>query len=343
MIQYFDNNSGIYYDFDQDPYIMPMEFWKPVTDLSVEGVLPRYIVSDWGRIFDTELNQFLSQYEDARGYYQVYLKTKTGSRCKPIYRIVIIEFLGFDPNPERDHVDHISGIKANNSLYNLRWLTKAENTRAALDLGLMTRKLSDDDVKQICTMLQTGNPREEILDFISSKGFTHPKTVFYNIYNRTAWRRVSDDYQNFKDYKIRKPIFTDDQVHIICKCLETNMKHSDIIEYLGYDKSKLSVEERTMFYTAISHIKRCTTSPQISINYNIDRSNQKKLFSDDEVHKICEMLAKGYTGSQILKELGYGEYTDKGKYPKLYYCYMNAISRIRNHQQYKDISSKYNF
>lgn len=343
MIQYFDNYSGIYYDFDKDPYIIPMEFWRPITDLSVEGVLPRYIVSDWGRIFDLETNMFLSQYEDVRGYYQVYLKTKSGSKCKPIYRIVIIEFLGFDPNPERDHVDHISGIKANNSLYNLRWLTKAENTRAALDLGLMIRKLSDDDVHQICNMLQSGTPRQEILDFISSKGFTHPKTVFYTIYNRIGWKRISDEYPNFKDYRMRKPAFTDDQVHIICKCLENNMKHSDILDYLGYDRDSLSADERAVFYTAISHIKRGTTSPQISSNYNIDKSNQKKLFSNDEVHKICELLSIGYTGSEILRELGYGDYTNKEKYPKLYYCYMNAISRIRNHQQYKEISLQYNF
>lgn len=320
-----------------------MEFWKPITDKSVEGVLPIYIVSDWGRIYDISTNTFLSQYEDARGYFQVYLKTSSGSKCKPIYRIVIIEFLGFDQNPDRNHVDHISGIKANNSLYNLRWLTKSENTKAALDLGLMTRKFTDEDVHQICKMLQTGVPRNEILDFISSKGFTHPKAAFYSIYNRESWTRISDDYPDFKDYRIRKPIFSDEQVHKVCKCLEQNMKHGDILDALGYDRSSLTKDERTVLYTAISHIKRGTTSPQISCMYNIDRSNQKKLFSYDEVHRICEMLSIGMKGNEILIELGYGEYLDKSKYPKQYYNYMNAISRIRNREQYKDISCKYNF
>lgn len=343
MIQSFDNYSGLYYDFDSDPTKLPMEFWTPITNKSVEGVLPIYIVSDWGRVYDTSTNTFLSQYEDVRGYFQVYLKTSFGSKCKPIYRIVIIEFLGFDPNPDRDHVDHISGIKANNSLYNLRWLTKAENTRAALDLGLLTRKLSDEDVHKICSMFQSGVPRDEILNFISSKGFTHPKTAFYAIYNRTSWTRISDQYPDFKDYRIRKPAFTDEQVHIVCKCLEQNIRHGDILDVLGYDRSSLSEEERTVLYTAISHIKRGTTSPQISSMYNIDKSNQKKLFSDDEVHQICKMLSIGMKGNEILIELGYGEYLDKIKYPKQYYNYMNAISRIRTHDQYKDISSQYNF
>lgn len=343
MIETFDSHSGLYYDFDLNPTIIPMEFWTPITDKSVEGVLPIYIVSDWGRIYNTSTNTFLSQYEDARGYFQVYLKTSSGTKYKPIYRIVIIEFLGFDPNPDRNHVDHISGIKANNSLYNLRWLTKAENTRAAMDLGLITRKLSDDDVHQICSMLESGVPRDKILDFIASKGFTHPKTAFYAIYNRESWTRISDLYPNFQDYRIRKPAFTDEQVHIICRCLEQNMKHGDILDVLGYDRSLLTNDERTVLYTAISHIKRGTTSPQISNMYNIDKSNQKKLFSDNEVHQICEMLSIGMKGNEILIELGYGEYLDKTKHPKQYYNYMNAISRIRNREQYKNISSKYNF
>ena len=286
---------------------------------------------------------FLSQYQDVRGYFQVYLKTVSGSKCKPIYRIVIIEFLGFDPNPDRNHVDHISGIKMNNSLYNLRWLTKSENTRAALDLGLITRKLSDDDVHKICSMLQSGMPKSEILDFISSKGFTHPKTAFYDIYNRISWTRISDNYPDFKDYRMRKPAFTDEQVHKICECLEQNMRHGEILDVLGYDRSLLTKEERTVLYTAISHIKRGTTSPQISSMYDINKSNQKKLFSNDEVHRICEMLSIGMKGNEILIELGYGNYLDKNKYPKQYYNYMNAISRIRNRDQYKSISSEYNF
>lgn len=343
MIQSFDNTSGLYHDFDKDPLIPAMEFWKPVTNLSVEGVLPIYIVSDWGRIYDTSNNVFLSQYEDARGYFQVYLKTSNGSKCKPIYRIVIIEFCGYDPNPDRNHVDHVSAVKSNNSIYNLRWLTKAENTQAALDLGLLTRKLSDNDVRQICEMLQNGIPRDEILKFISSKGFSHPKTVFYNIYNRTGWTRISNEYPNFKDYSIRKPAFTDEQVHEICKCLEKNMKHTEILEVLGIDRTKLSEKERAVLYTAISHIKHGTTSPQISSLYNIDRSNQKKLFTNDEVHQICKMISEGLKGNEILINLGYGDYTNKSQNPKLYYCYMNAISRIRNHEQYKDISSQYNF
>lgn len=343
MIENFDNNTGLYYDFNTSPLIPAMEFWKPITDLSVEGVLPIYIVSDWGRIYDISENKFISQYEDVRGYFQVYLKTSNGSKCKAIYRIVIIEFCGYDPNPERDHVDHISGVKRNNSLYNLRWLTKAENTRAALDLGLLTRKLCDDDVKEICTMLQSGVPKQDILDFISSKGFTHPKTVFYNIYNRTGWTRISDEYPDFKDYRERKPAFTDEQVHKICKCLEQNMKHNKILDELGIDRTKLSTDERTVFYTAISHIKRGTTSPQISSKYNIDKTNQKKLFTEEEVHKICKLLSIGKRGNEILTELGYGKYLDKKNDPKQYYNYMNAVSRIRTHDQYKEISSQYNF
>lgn len=343
MIKNYDTTSGLYYDFSSNPVIYPLERWTPITDKSVEGVFPIYLVSDLGRVYDTSTNTFLSQYEDARGYFQVYLKTSYGSKCKPIYRIVIIEFEGFDPNPKRDHVDHISGIKSNNSLYNLRWLTKAENTRAALDMGLMCRKLTDGDVHQICQMLGDGVDRNIILDFISSKGFTHPKTAFYNIYNRISWTRISDQYPNFQDYRIRKPIFTDEQVHLVCRCLEQNMKHNEILDTLGFDRSAISNEERTVLYTAISHIKHGTTSPEISSIYNIDKSNQKKLFSEDEVHKICQMLSLKMKANDILLELGYGDYTDKINHPKEYYCYMNAISRIRTRSQYKDISALYDF
>lgn len=343
MIRNFDNESGMYYNFQPSEPIPAMEFWKPITDLSVPGVLPIYIVSDLGRIYNTTTNSFIHQYENAHGYFQASLRTINGSKNVYIYRIVIIEFLGYDPNPERDHVDHISGVKANNTIYNLRWLTKAENVHAAMDLGLVPRKLTDDDVRQICVMLQSGEPRDTILNFIASKGFTHPKTVFYDIYNRKHWKHISKDYPNFKDYRIRKPAFSDEQVHIICKCLENNMKHNIILDTLGIDRSSLTKEERTVYYTAISHIKRGTTSPEISANYNIDRTNQKKLFSDKEVRKICELLEAGFNANEILVKLGYEKYANKKENPKKYMCYMNAISRIRTHNQYRNISSDYNF
>lgn len=79
--------------------------------------------------------------DNKTGYYLVTLcKTETnGTKVRKnqfIHRLLAQAFI---PNPEsKAHVNHIDGIKTNNTLTNLEWATEQENSQHAVDLQLTT-------------------------------------------------------------------------------------------------------------------------------------------------------------------------------------------------------------
>jgi hypothetical protein len=97
------------------------------------------------------------------GYRQIGLMMKSGKQ-KMIreHRLFAICFL---ENPEdKSEVNHIDGIKSNNSLSNLEWTTRSENIRHADRTGLRNilgenhgcAKLKDSEIPLIFQMRKTG-------------------------------------------------------------------------------------------------------------------------------------------------------------------------------------------
>jgi len=90
--------------------------------------------------------------QDIGGYVQCKIPLQNGKRRNRfVHRLVALAFLS---NPDsRRTVNHIDGIKTNNSLSNLEWATDKENTTHAFQTGLKTNKrksrpkMSDDDLK----------------------------------------------------------------------------------------------------------------------------------------------------------------------------------------------------
>ena len=327
----------------------PIEFWKPITDKSVKGVRPFYWISDMGRVFNTNVGRFVPQFDDGRrGYQLVTLATENGNITKSVHRIVMIEFVGFDPDPDKDEVDHITGNKKDNSVYNLEWVSGSENITRAYDMGLMpsgedspVSVLKNADVIQICEMMQAGVDRSIILDFLRSKGITSVYSVFNAIYTRKTWKRISKDYI-FQEYNMRHIKFSDSEIHTICQCLEAKMHYKDIMTTLGIDLSAIEQNEINNLYQTISKIKRGETFKHISCQYNIDIDYGNFAFTEDEVHYICRRFEdNNATSRQILLELGYD--VDISRDRKEYHHYMDALSRIRTRRSYPHITSQYNY
>lgn len=114
-----------------------MQEWKPIKgyegryEVSNEGEvrslgfvrLVRYAVG-WmkGRVLKGKLN--------GAGYHQVFLSSSEGKvKVHRLHRIVADHFL--QPDPTRTNINHKDGVRTNNHVDNLEWVTLKENSQHA--------------------------------------------------------------------------------------------------------------------------------------------------------------------------------------------------------------------
>lgn len=94
-----------------------MEIFKKIKDYN------NYSVSNYGNIRNDKTGRILKAYKKSNGYMQVQLGHKTIPQY--IHRLVAIAFI---PNVDnKPQVNHINGIKNDNNVTNLEWVTASEN------------------------------------------------------------------------------------------------------------------------------------------------------------------------------------------------------------------------
>ena len=119
------------------------EIWKDI--IGYEGL---YQVSNYVRIKSLYTNppKTMKQVKSSTGYYHIQLYKNKRPETVAIHAIVARTFLGESNGNE---INHIDGIKANNNLSNLEYVTRSENQLHAIHLGLrhkspMTGKFGAD-------------------------------------------------------------------------------------------------------------------------------------------------------------------------------------------------------
>lgn len=104
----------------QEPIDLNPEHWKPTY------ILPElYRISDDGRIYSIKYRKILKSYMGTSGYLFFSMRCMGVKKNVYLHRLVALAFI---PNPEnKPEIDHINGIRTDNRVENLRWVSSKEN------------------------------------------------------------------------------------------------------------------------------------------------------------------------------------------------------------------------
>lgn len=98
---------------------------------------PNYVITPDGRIYSKRVCRFMIPKDTESGYLSVGLSNGTKTDFG-IHRLVALAYI---PNPEnKPYVNHKDGVKTNNDVSNLEWVTPSENMLHAVSTGLLKPK-----------------------------------------------------------------------------------------------------------------------------------------------------------------------------------------------------------
>lgn len=104
-----------------------------------------YIIHDMGYVFSTIRGEFLKPFSDGRRGYE---KVKVYDINKIPYTVSVHRLVMENFNPidgmEKYDVDHLNGIKNDNRIENLQWVTKQENVRRRVIRNSQNRSIDSE-------------------------------------------------------------------------------------------------------------------------------------------------------------------------------------------------------
>lgn len=124
------------------------------------------------------------------GYQDISAYKRGQRKHYSVHRMVADAFI---PNPEnKPHVNHINGVKVDNRVENLEWVTRKENASHAVKLGLILKgencgasKLSEKEVYEIREMISKNMVHEQI-----AKKFGVSRRTIGHIKTGETWKHV---------------------------------------------------------------------------------------------------------------------------------------------------------
>lgn len=117
-----------------------IEEWRDVA-----GWNGRYAVSSFGRVRTNARSgsrgvqvggSVHRPMTDRKGYLYVFLSSHGKRKRCAVHRLVVMAFIGNQPDRDRRWVNHKDGVKTNNTPSNLEWCSPSENNHHAWSSGL---------------------------------------------------------------------------------------------------------------------------------------------------------------------------------------------------------------
>ena len=153
-----------------------------------------YFVDTQGNIYGKN-GKILKTQRNEKGYETIHLQNKNISLSTSVHRLVARVFI---PNPEnKPEVNHINGIRDDNRVENLEWVTSKENKRHAMEkLGNgygqthSQAQITEEQVRAVCDMIMDNYRSVDIakkLDIYIEK--------VRSIRKKQSWQHITNDYE----------------------------------------------------------------------------------------------------------------------------------------------------
>lgn len=171
------------------------EEWRDIP--GYEGI---YQVSDLGRVKRITkhrryaANRLLKPIAHNMGYVEVILCCGTEQKRYYIHRLILATFIGECPSGMQ--VNHKNGIKTDNRLENLEYVTRSQNIKHSYDVlkrqrpigeSAINARLTESQVREIRRLLKLGARPVDL-----AKQFDVHKNTIHSIKNKSNWKHVKD-------------------------------------------------------------------------------------------------------------------------------------------------------
>lgn len=150
----------------------------------------KYGVTKDGEVWSFKQNRLLIP-QNRGNYLKVTLYNDKGQRKQLSVHRIIAEVFCHKRDPNQTYVNHINGDKHDNRSVNLEWVTASENSKHAIDTGLMKgqpTKLGHTQIK-VFTLLQEGYSHDTI-----SRRTGVSKSMISNVNCGTRWREAANEF-----------------------------------------------------------------------------------------------------------------------------------------------------
>lgn len=254
-------------NYDYEKYPIGAEKF---TELNYQGkILPKYLVTDYGRVYNTETHKFSAIETTYNGYQRVRItpEFRKGTNYS-LHRGVLLSFQPIE-NFKDMQVNHIDGDKTNNKLENLEWVSPMENIKHADENGLRHHhsKHSVDEIHEICQLLDQGLSTGQIADILRPelKGYEREKftNIVGSIRRGQNWTSISQNYNFMANNIFRR--YDENFAHQVCRILSEpnhNYTYNDLMVKLN-----LNVNEYINFRNFIHNLFTNSTATLVSKYY----------------------------------------------------------------------------